>query len=126
FGIIHSLKIFNNQSFDDVTSEDNMSFEYEGISNFENNLYKNVGSDGNIIDDENVTDNDDNYTEDKEDNTTKSLPITSYFTSCEVFMPRTSTTNIVAHLCTEHQIFITQKWEAQPSLTSTTILTATN
>ncbi|CAG8835443.1 13023_t:CDS:2, partial [Racocetra persica] len=146
FGVIRPLKMFNDQSFNDITGEDNMSFEYEGISNFENNLYENI-SDGNIIDDENVTDDEDSdHTEDEKNKTTRSLPITSYFTPCEVrycdvymynddgtskkyttvFMPKTSTTNIAAHLCTEHQIFKTQKWEVQPPLISTTIPTATN
>ncbi|CAG8740352.1 19212_t:CDS:2, partial [Cetraspora pellucida] len=41
--------------------------------------------------------------------------------------PKTSTTNIAAHLCTEHQIFKTQKWDASPTTTvnptSVTLLT---
>ncbi|CAG8613474.1 56_t:CDS:2 [Cetraspora pellucida] len=34
-----------------------------------------------------------------------------------VFQPKTSTTNIAAHLRTEHQIFKTQKWDASPTTT---------
>ncbi|CAG8846763.1 990_t:CDS:2, partial [Racocetra persica] len=61
---------------------------YEGISNFENNLYENI-SDGNIIDNENVTNNEDSdHTEDEKNKTTRSLPIISYFTPCEAHRKR--------------------------------------
>ncbi|CAG8824964.1 8422_t:CDS:1, partial [Cetraspora pellucida] len=61
-----------------------MSFKYEGISNFENNLYKNVVSNRNIINNKNVTNNEDsNYTENEKDNTTEFLPIIFYFTFYE-------------------------------------------
>ncbi|CAG8803980.1 22787_t:CDS:1, partial [Cetraspora pellucida] len=46
----------------------------------------------NIIDNKNVTDNkNDNQTEDKEDNTTEFLPITSYFNFCKDFLKKVQT-----------------------------------
>ncbi|CAG8699491.1 5845_t:CDS:2, partial [Cetraspora pellucida] len=50
---------------------------------------------------------------DNDDGTSKRCPA--------IFMPKTSTTNIAAHLRTEHRIFKNQKWKAQPSVLSTTI-----
>ncbi|CAG8559162.1 2954_t:CDS:2 [Racocetra persica] len=99
----------SNQLFNDITGEDNISFEYEGISNFENSFDENIISDKNIIDDEN--DNyyeDSGYTEDEENNTTGSLPITSYFTPQIEPTKKSSNPN-----------------EAQLPLTSTTTPTST-
>ncbi|CAG8563107.1 6498_t:CDS:2 [Ambispora leptoticha] len=152
--------MFNDQLFDDVTGEDNMSFEYEGISNFEeisnfeNNLYENIvrsllitsyftsregptkkSSNLNVMQKKKTKPGSSwvwKYTRRDKVTKVKHCDVCIYndngtFKKCTiVFMSRTSTTNIAAHLYTEHQIFKPQKWKAQPPLTSTTIPTATN
>ncbi|CAG8656766.1 30573_t:CDS:2, partial [Racocetra persica] len=126
----------SNQLFDDITGEDNMSFEYKGISNFENSFDENIISDKNIIDDKN--DNyyeDGGYTEDEENNTTGSLPITSYFTpqigptkkssNPNKYTRRDKLTKIKHCDVNIYNDDGTSKSEAQPPLTSTTTPTST-
>ncbi|CAG8517499.1 8447_t:CDS:2 [Cetraspora pellucida] len=136
----------------EVNDKNNMSFEYEGINNFEHNFDDNYINNENVFSDENDNyDEGDYHTDNNEGNTVNFLPITSYFfptpswiwkythrdkltkvkyctiridnkdsTSerCKtVFQPKTLTTNIAAHLRTEHRIFKTQKWDASPITT---------
>ncbi|CAG8797530.1 19404_t:CDS:2 [Cetraspora pellucida] len=136
----------------EVNNENNMSFEYEGINNFEHNFDNNHINNENVFRDKNDNYNEGDYhTDDDKGNTVNFLPITSYFSPTSpietskkktktniihkkesklsdneegtskwyktVFQPKTSTTNITAHLCTEHRIFKTQKWNASPITT---------
>ncbi|CAG8747435.1 15927_t:CDS:2 [Cetraspora pellucida] len=132
----------NNQSLDNITGKYNMSFEYEGIFNVDN---ENIVNNKNIIYDENDNKNivnkndnyneDDGYMEDDESNTAEPSSIISYFTPYNVSTKKNLNSNVVqkkinklvtVHLHTEHKIFKTQKCETQLPLPLTTTPTPTS
>ncbi|CAG8534675.1 113_t:CDS:1 [Dentiscutata erythropus] len=69
----------SNQLFEKDADENNISFEYDRIYNFDFNFNKNI-EDRNSFSDKNVNYNeDDDYISEKEKNTVNFLPIISYF-----------------------------------------------